>query len=226
VTSAINTLVRRWNTKVISEPPFVMERLSFVVKSKKRRIPVYKAGPGLQLLSSGHADTLLVAADEEYLDYYRSKLRRKSFMITWDGPKAFYLSRFLLKIGFEVLLTSSDDPYSSEFNAARTYARQGSPNQEWQIGYSIYPRRRDLEISTRYDEIGPLVTRQLYEYGAGRLPSGNLSMSFVYSQHIFACNLSRPSIIEHVLGFNLYNEYPMHLYRDEPKASIMKSEMY
>ena len=94
--------------KVISEPPFVMERLGFVVKSKKGRMPVYKAGPGLQLLSSGHADTLLVAADEKYLDYYRSKLRRKSFMIIWDGPKAFYLSRFLLKIGLETLLTSSE----------------------------------------------------------------------------------------------------------------------
>lgn len=207
--------------RVISEPPFVMERLSHVVSSKKGRVPIYKAGPGLRLISSGYADTAFVHAEEKYVDYYRSKLNGKSGVIPWDGPKAFYLSRFLLKVGLEVLLTSAEDPYSSEFNTARTYAREGSPNQEWQIGYSIYPRRDDLSISTRYDEFGPLVTRQLYEHGVGRLPSGDMSLSFVYSQHIFACNLTRPSIIEHLLGFNLYNEFAMELYRDLPKGKIL-----
>src|SRR5258707_551446 len=67
--------------RVINEPPFVMERLSFVVKSKKGRVPIYKAGPGLRLLSSGSADTALIHAEADYIDHYRSKLTAGRFII-------------------------------------------------------------------------------------------------------------------------------------------------
>lgn len=206
--------------RVINQPPFVMERLSFVVKSKKGRVPVYKAGPGLRFISSGSADTLLVHAESAYIEHYRSQLGSGSFLVPWNGPKLHYLSRFLLKVGLELLTTTSEDPYSSEFDTSRRFAREGTPGLDWQVGYSIYPRRRDLEISTRTDEFGPLITRQLYEFGAGRLPGGDATFEFIYGQHIFACNLSRPSIVEHVLGFNLYNECSMHLYRDERSGII------
>jgi hypothetical protein len=165
--------------EVVSAPPFILERLAYVVKSKRGRVPVYKAGPGLHLVSSGYKDLILLHAESSYVKHYRSTLGRQPFLIPRTERSAFYISRFLLKIGLEILLVVVPpmDPYSSVFDAARNLARYGSGESEWQVGYALYPERKDLEISTRYDEQGPLVNRQLYEFGVGILPSGDVSMT-------------------------------------------------
>lgn len=200
-------------SKVISEPPFIVERLGYVVKSKKGRVPKYKVQPGLHIAASGFKDLFLVIAEEDYVEQYRT-IDNNPFWLTVAKGSAFYLSRFLLKIGLESLVGTQLDPYSSAFDNARAHARRGAFSTKWQIGYAIYPSRKDLEISTRYDEFGPLDKRQLYEYGIGVLPSGDVSMSLVYGQHIFACNLSRPSIVEHLMLFNTHNSMTMHFYHD------------
>jgi hypothetical protein len=210
--------------EVISEPPFILERLGYVVKSKKGKVPTYKARQGLNLVSSGFKDLVLLHAEDKYVKYYHSTLHRKPFVINAPKHTAFNISRFLLKMGLEMLLaTANIDPYSTIFDNARNYARHGngSEKNQWQVGYAFYPKREDLEISTRYDEFGPIVKRQLYEYGIGVLPSGDISMSFVYGQHIFACNISRPSIVEHLILFNLHNNFTMQFYRDEPNQKII-----
>src|SRR5205085_1438184 len=90
--------------EVISEPPFVLERLGYAVKSKKGRPPIYKAQPGLHMLPSGFKDLILLQAEDKYVDYYRSTLAHKPFVIPKAKGSAFYISRFLLKIGLEALL--------------------------------------------------------------------------------------------------------------------------
>lgn len=198
--------------KVISEPPFILERLGYIVKTKKGKLPKYEARKGLHIVPSSLADTLLFVADNSYVDHYHASLGRQPFIIYQSEHVTSNLARFLIKIGLEIMIDSAVDPYSPVFNAARKHARWGRFGKKWQVGYAFYPRREDLEISTRHDEFGSLVTRQLYEYSMGFLPSGDISMSFIYGQHIFACNLSQPSISEHLIGFNLGNDITMQLY--------------
>ena len=206
---------------VISEPPFILERLGYVVKSKKGKLPKYEARKGLHLVTSGSMDTILFVAEDDYIEHYHKALKHESFMVYQSEKVASHVSRFLLKIGLEALISSGIDPYDSKFDAARTHARQGRFGNKWQVGYAVYPRRQDLEISIRYDEFSPLVTRQLYEWSMGILPSGDVSMCFVYGQHVFACNLSQPSIVEHLLGFNARNEITMHLFSAELNKRIL-----
>lgn len=207
--------------KVISEPPFILERLGYFVKTKKGRLPKYEARKGLHLVPCGIADTLLFVAEEDYVEHYHASLGRKPFMVYQSEQVASHISRFLIKIGLEAMIDSLVDPYSPIFDAAREHARRGRFGNKWQVGYAFYPHRGDLEISTRYDEFGPLVTRQLYEWSMGALPSGDISMSFIYGQHIFACNLSQPSIVEHLIGFNLRNDITMHFYTAEINQRVI-----
>jgi|GEM_PF-3331462 len=208
--------------EVLSGPPFIFERLNYVIKSKRGRLPIYKARPGLRLLPSGFKDLILLHAEERYVKHYRSTLGHGPLVIPMPKRSAFYISRFLLKIGLEILLgVSYVNAYSANFDAARKYARYGDGKDKWQVGYAFYPKREDLEISTRYDEFGPIVNRQLYEYGMGMLPSGDISMDFIYGQHVFACNLSKSSIVEHLALFNLHNKITMHFYKEQSTQRII-----
>jgi len=66
-----------------------------------------------------------------------------------------------------------------------------------------------LLISKRVDEIGPLETRQLYEYGLGVMESGDVMFQFIYGTTVFAINLSRPPATEYIVGFNLINSFAL-----------------
>ena len=122
------------------------------------------------------------------------------------------LSRFLLKIGLELLLfTESDDPYDRHYDRARECARFGDGYLDWQVGYAQYPNRSELVTARREDELSPLETRQIYQYEMGVMPNGDRIFCFAFITHCFACNLSQPHLDEYIEGFNRMNDFHMKL---------------
>jgi hypothetical protein len=120
------------------------------------------------------------------------------------------LARFLLKVGLELLAGDKiENPYASHYDAARACSRHGVGRSAWEAGYGQYPRRSDLITNVRYDSLGRLETRQIYQYSIGAMASGDRILSFVFIDHCFACNLSRPSLAEYITGFNKINEFRM-----------------
>ena len=198
--------------KVLSAPPFSIEKAGAAVKSKKGKMPMVKVNDDVHLYPTGYLDRLLLLAEPKYL----LGMSFGSFpyiVIPSDAETDFYISRFLVKMGLELLLFERDkvDPYASQFDAARMYARYGNHGMRWQMGYAVYPNKSDLVISTRFDEFGPLTTHQLYQCSMGRMLSGDFGICFVYRTHVFSCNLSSPSHIEYVSGFNRLNGFDMKL---------------
>lgn len=199
---------------VLSCPPFSIDRVTQAVKTKKGKYP--KASlPGSHLFSMGYWDTVLWVGElGRTPPTYANK--DGGLIICPPSPKddAHCISRFLLKMGLELLLLAdAEDPYSREFDCARAYARYGRGQGRWDLGYGHYPRRSDLVVSVRVDEIGPLETRQIYQYEMGVMSSGDKILCFAFVDHCFACNLSQPSLAEYLQGFNLRNEFRMELMR-------------
>jgi hypothetical protein len=63
------------------------------------------------------------------------------------------LVRLLLKIAVELATLADDvDPHDGRFDAARKCARLGNLAQHCDFGYGLYPRRRDLKLSSRVDD--------------------------------------------------------------------------
>ena len=207
--------------RVSSSPPFTLERMASNVRTKKGRLPYLPLQKGLRLIPSGFKDQLFVHADSGYVDYYYHRIGKEPLEIPWPKGHSYFLARFMLKLGLEMLLGTNFNPYSSHFDLARNHARRGVVTDGWQIGYAFYPRREDLIFSTRHDHIGPIVKHHLYEYSMGVLPGGDLSMCLIYGQHIFACNLSRSSILEHLMIFNRHNEMTMRFYQDPAEGVIL-----
>lgn len=202
--------------KVLDAPPFAMERTAAAVKTKKGKLPKFRHNADLSLFATGYKDRIIFAASpSEYLGVDAKHLLYDSggnllLKLSPDSKDDFYTIRLLLKIGLELLLCTTDvNPYDPIFDSAREYARYASPGTSWEMGYAVYPRREDLNISQRVDEYGPLVTHQLYQYELGRMFSGDCDFCFVYRQHIFACNLSSPSLTEYITGFNSMNQMRM-----------------
>lgn len=203
--------------RAVNAPPFGVERVGAVVKTKKGKLAKLERPPQPSLYSTGYKDRFIFFAATEDIFGIRPKYfsyddQSKNFILSFpsDRDDDFYTLRLLLKMGLELLLVNTDiDPYDSVFDPARRYARFAPTGIEWEIGYALYPRRDDLNISERVDEFGPLVTHQLYEYSIGRLLSGDVGFCFIYRQHIFACNLSSPSLKEYISGFNSINEMKM-----------------
>jgi hypothetical protein len=120
------------------------------------------------------------------------------------------LSRFLLKIGLELLLfTESDDPYDGQYDRARQCSRYGDGCSDWQVGYAQYPNHSKLVTAKCENELGPLETRQIYQYEIGMMPNGDRIFSFAFITHCFACNLSQPQLDEYIEGFNSLNDFRM-----------------
>lgn len=125
-----------------------------------------------------------------------------------------YIIRLLLKMGLEILLTNEKfDPFQSTFDNARIFSRYCNPGTWWDLGYTIYPKKDDLKISERFDEFGSIINHQLYQFELGQMASGDMILCFIYRTHIFACNLSSPSLAEYVDGFNLLNYYNIKVYK-------------
>jgi len=194
--------------RILEAPPFNIERTAYAVPTKKGKLARY-IDDDFVLASSGSANTLLVISKGDHERAWRAISRG------WIVPKEppgydVLLARFCLKVGLELLLGGEEsDPYSGSYDAARRCARYGDRASEWDVGWGIYPRRTDLLVSTRVDEVGTLHTHQIYQYEMGIMPSGDVVLCFVFSQSIFACNLNRPPIMEYLLGFNTRNEFSL-----------------
>jgi hypothetical protein len=192
--------------KIISSPPFSVERVRGSIPTKKGKLPKYEER-NFRLHSTGHWDHVVFSGTTDRVE---SILERNELWV--PSPKNYgnILARFLLKIGLEILtLTDELDPFDIKFNDARICARYGKDADKWNIGYGIYPKRGDLLIKTRVDEYGPLETREIYEYSLGILPSGDYGFFFAFFTHCYACNLSRPSLDEYLSLFNKENEFVM-----------------
>jgi hypothetical protein len=196
--------------QIMANPPFNLERVIASIKTKKHRYARY-ANSSLILQSAGFWDRILFTMTPERYD----TIFNKDGGILWAEYTMNYrilLARFLIKIGLELLaVTGAVDPYSTGFDKARLCSRYGNDATSWEVAYGLYPRRRDLVKSKRYDEVGPLETRQIYQWEMGSMQNGDCQIFFVYINHCFACNLSNPSIQKYVAQFNIINEFQMRL---------------
>jgi hypothetical protein len=190
----------------LSSPPFGIERVAASIPSKRGKLPSFTEDPRISFYASGFLDTVLFAATPSYwLDPSGNPLKR--YVAPVETEDRLSILRLMLKMGLELLLTLAPelDPYSPQFDAARRFARFAKPGSSWDLGYALWPDRSSLHLSERTDEVGPLITHQLYEYSLGRLASQHIAFYFAYRTHLFSCNLSAPSLIEYQSGFNAQN---------------------
>jgi len=196
-------------SKVLASPPFNVERTAFAIPTKKGRLPRYD-GDGFSLLPTGYTNRLLVVG---YGDLSKGYRVLDSNLLVVDPPPGYgeLLARFFLKVGLELLLFSEEmDPYSKEFDLARRCSRFGIRAHEWDVASGAYPQRGHLKVSTRTDELGELETHQIYQWDMGVMASGDVVLSFAFTQHVFACNITRPPLDEYLLGFNARNVFTLH----------------
>lgn len=193
--------------KVLSLAPLSVARVTQAVKNKKAKYPRIR-GPGLRMRSSGYWDRFYFASDPPHQNLLRLRGGGVALNPNWSDPSEF--ARFLLKMGLELLLPSGEvDPYAQQFNASRKCARFGDLSQHWDFAMGVYPDRQALVISHRVDQFGPLETRQIYSYGAGVMDSGDVMFTFMFDVFYFAVNLSRPSALEYIIGFNKRNSFSL-----------------
>jgi hypothetical protein len=194
---------------VVNAPPFGVERVRLDIKTKRGKHPKFVSPPHIELHPTPMQDQVVLAASPAYWNLLQSQ----PYLLLPHTPRNdFLLARFLLKIGLELLILFTEvDPYTSIFDNARRYARAPRYNDGWQIGYGLYPRKEDLVISVREDELSPIITQQLYQYDMGIMPNGDAIFSFIYRTHIFSCNLSNPSIEDYVQGFNALNNLSLEV---------------
>ncbi|MHB8066398.1 MAG: HNH endonuclease [Desulfobaccales bacterium] len=194
--------------KAVNASPFGIERTGAAVMTKKGRLPHYKGPKGLFLQSTGFKDTVFIILPNEQVIYDR-KMNRRYLLPLRHIKDDHYIVRMLLKIGLELLIHTSIDPYSIVFDGARYYARYPKLNQSWGLAFAVYPNRNDLIISKRFDDYGEIINHQIYQHEMGQMASGDIVLCFIYRQNIFACNLSNSGIEEYCTGFNIRNNIRM-----------------
>jgi len=194
--------------RILESPPFSIERVAAAIKTKKGKYAGHRE-PDLRLLSTGYWDHVLLVGEEQRAGGFPTDTEGK-LLVFPPRNYADMLVRFLLKMGLELLATTDEeDPYAPDYDKSRSCARYGRGADKWDVAYGLYPRRTDLTVGHRQDDIGPLETRQIYEFSLGVLPSGDRAFFFAFITHCFACNLSSPSIQEYLVGFNSKNEFRM-----------------
>ena len=147
---------------MLSAPPFGIERDRADVKTKRGKHPLFLSPPHIQLYPTGFKDGVIFVASPEYWNLMQQK---SVLMLPHSRKNDMLMVRLLLKMGLELLLLSNEpDPYDSQFDNARKFARSPIIGAAWQMAYGVYPKPDDLIISQREDEISPLVTHQLYQY--------------------------------------------------------------
>lgn len=192
-------------SKVLSLPPFGIERLAYSVRSKKGKFPRFQ-GSGISLAPTGFTDRINVIYEGN-----QSAVKRlmKTRVLVPSIPPDYdnLIARFLLKMGLELLHVNGTDVAHRRFDGARRCARYGDQASSWDVAYGIYPSRADLIVGRRWGPDGPIGTRVLYQYSLGAMATGDIVLCFIYGQNVLACNLSRPPASEYILGFNMRNAF-------------------
>jgi hypothetical protein len=195
--------------KALCSPPFSVERMAFAVRSKKEKLASYRAD-GFSLHSTGSTNRVVVVGYGDLTEANRLIDRGVLWVPLPPPTHANVLVRFFLKMGLELLCLAGDiNPYDTAFDTARLCARFGNGAAAWDLAYGVYPRRGDLLISTRTDEIGDLETHQVYQYKIGIMAQGDVVLCFAFAQHVFACNLTRPHLDDYIVSFNSMNEFKL-----------------
>lgn len=193
---------------VLNAVPFGVERVRANVRTKKGKCATFTS-PHIKLYPTGFKDSVVFSAS---LEYWNLMQKNSLIVLPHSIENDALLTRLLLKIGLELLLTTDDyNPYDSQFDKARKFARSPAKGAEWQLAYGLYPSPDDLIISWREDEISPLITHQLYQYEMGLMQNGDLIFSFMYATHYYACNLIRPIISEYKDEFNTINNFKIRI---------------
>jgi len=197
--------------EVLAVPPFNVERVAAAIRTKKGRYAKMDS-PDVSLYSTGFWDQLVFSGHTDWCKRTFMTPDRGFLLIDPHPRQRELVARFLLKMGLELLLfAEAEDPYARQFDAARNCAREGRSAKDWEVAYGLYPKRGDLVTNRREDEIGPLETRQIYQYEMGAMPSGDRILMFLFINHCFACNLSRPALDEYLAGFNAINQFELRL---------------
>ncbi|WP_159887021.1 HNH endonuclease [Paenibacillus puerhi] len=193
--------------EALNNPPFNIERVAANIKTKKKKSPLAQLDSNLfiyplgldHIILTGEYSNVLIKTDSTSLLIPKHSHKQDSFIV-----------RMLLKIGLEALLTEGNiDPYTSDHDRARRFSRFADPGSFWEFGYTVYPEKEDLTLSVRYDDYGELITHQIYHYEIGKMTSGDIILFFAFRNHLFACNLTSPSVEEYVEGFNALNSIKM-----------------
>ena len=204
---------------VICSPLFSFERMAFAIPSKKKKVPVLDGGD-FCLSSTGSTDRLVFAGPEDVLG--------QGHMIIVPDLSELHTARtvrFFLKMGLELLLASDEvDPFNAEFDSARRCARFGDGATAWELAYGLYPHRDQLLISRSTDALGDLETHQIYEYSIGSMPNGDKILSFIFTNHVFACNLTSPSLSEYLNGFNSANEFRLEVLKPIASTRVYRAQ--
>lgn len=189
----------------VNSPPFGIERVACDIKTKKGKHPKFERYPPVSLFPTSFLDRVIIVASKDYWSW----IEKTACLVPPRAPRDdLQTSRLLIKMGLELLLLGDGpNPYESRFNASRSFARFALPGSAWQISCGLYPRKQDLLIAEREDEIGSIITHQIYQYSIGIMQSGDVIFCFVYRTHVFGVNLIQPSIQEYVEGFNPLNEF-------------------
>lgn len=195
--------------EVLNKAPFSVFRVSQAIRNKKWNLPLI-VNDGLRFRSTGYWDRILIQSNPPHR-HLRLLGRGERLLLNPEWANPDMLTRFLLKIGLEVLAFSDNvNPYAAAFDSARHCARRGNLASEWEFAFGLYPDRGELVQSSRLDEIGPLETRQIYQFEMGVMDSGDLMFNFIYETACFAVNLSRPPSTEYILGFNVRKRFALH----------------
>jgi len=193
--------------QILQRAPFGVERVAQAIKSKKGRYPRV-GNSALELQSTGYWDRFTVRSNSPHSSLVRLPNGTMVLNPQWATPNE--LARFLLKVGLGLLaLADTVDPYAATFDAARSCARFSRKVANWDFALGLYPNRSKLTTLIRSDHLGPLETRQIYQYELGIVNSGDVILNFVFATNVFAVNLSRPPILEYVIEFNRFNSFSL-----------------
>lgn len=193
--------------EVLASPPWSVERTAACVRTKKGKLPKH-VDKQVRLYSTGFWDKVILECDSASSFPFITGSNNTGLLLINQAPRSDELiARFLLKMGLELLVPTSLDVRAPSFDRAREYARFGRCARKWEVAYGLYPNRKKLVLNSREDELGPLETRQLYQYELGQMEDGRIIFFFEYITHVFAVCLTEDRLGPYLEGFNHMNHF-------------------
>jgi hypothetical protein len=196
--------------QVLATPAFALERVNLNVPNKKGRTPSFSHRQHFAIHPTGFRDVVVLTGQQPVLD---AALAGRIIPIPRAPDEDWLISRFLLKMGLELMILSDEiDPYEPQFDAARRFARAPSVAATWQYALGRYPRREDLIHHQTERDGETWIKEQLYQYSAGIMPSGEIGFAFLYRDHYFATNLNSPECEQYARQFDFLNEFRLNIF--------------